>query len=284
MTKQRTIDDNRKVEYFQELIIPYEKKGKKKFFIDQYINGAGKELRDHFWSKKSSSRLAYEMFSWMKDDPRIKDIEFEYHLKGLASGGEGPNIDVFIETEEEILFIESKFTEKAKLEYKDTGYLSKGYYDQQPYGSKQMTLTQRFYGFGFSEHFSTFCDRIDELCNKYKDKNSQWFEPKQETCHLFGVLIYIFKVKPTKKVRLINIYWNLKEDNDMLANDFKEKANDLIQNVGYGKRLTFEHFTIQDILEQRESLSPKINFPETTKTKIYKIVEEAEENNLLVRQ
>lgn len=283
MTKQRTIDDNRKVGYFQELIIPYEKKGKKKFFIDQYINGAGKELKNHFWSKKSSSRLAYEMFSWMKDDPRIKDIEFEYHLKGLASGGEGPNIDVFIETEKEILFIESKFTEKAKLEYKDTGYLSKGYYDQQPYGSKQMSLKKRFYEAPFSKNFSDFCESINNLCNEYKNKNPQWFEPKQETCHLFGALIYIFKEKPTKKVRLINIYWDIKDNND-LAEEFKKKANKLIQDAGYGKRLAFEYFTIQYILEHPESLFPKINFPETAKAKIYNIVEEANKNNLLVRQ
>lgn len=281
---QKTIDDKRKLEYFQELIIPYKKKDKKKFFIDQYINGAGKELKDHFWSKKSSSRLAYEMFSWMKDDLRIEDIEFEYHLKGLASGGEGPNIDVFIETEEEILFIESKFTEKAKLEYKDTGYLSKGYYDPKLYGPNQMSLKRRFYEAPFSKDFSDFCESVNNLCNKYKDKNPQWFEPKQETCHLFGALIYIFKEQPTKKIRLINIYWNLKEDNNELANKFKEKADKLIQNAGYGERLAFEHFTIQDILEHPEHLSSKINFPETTKTKINEMVKEAEENNLLVRR
>ena len=103
------INNEDKLRYLESMIQPYEKKKQKKYFIEQFLNGSGNELKDKFWELKSSSRMAYDLYSWMKDDENIKDFEFEFKLPGLKSGGNGPNMDVFIETKDELIFIESKF-------------------------------------------------------------------------------------------------------------------------------------------------------------------------------
>jgi hypothetical protein len=60
------------------LIVPYKFKGITRFFIEQYLRGAGKELSGSFWNIKSSSRLAFDLFSWTVDLQSVKDFSFEY--------------------------------------------------------------------------------------------------------------------------------------------------------------------------------------------------------------
>ena len=102
-----------RLEYFQRLIKPYTKKGETKYFIMQYLDGDGNELNKKFWSIHSSSRFAFELYSWMANDSRITDFSFEKKLMGLNEAKKGPNMDVYIEKTNEAFFIESKFTEKT---------------------------------------------------------------------------------------------------------------------------------------------------------------------------
>lgn len=266
--------DSDKVTYFNRLIESYEKQNKKKFFIDQYLKGAGNELKDHFWAEKSSSRMAFDLYSWMKDEKNVLDIEFEFRLPALASGGMGPNIDVFIETKEELIFIESKFTESANLHYIDNGYLSPGYYAP-THGRKQMSLNKRFHNYFFADMFSKFCYDFESVMEENGwHTGIDWFEPKQETCHLLGLLFYIFdnrnRIKVSgKKIRLLNIFWNMNGDckHSNLEKEFATMANTMISkilNEGNTNGIVdfkFCSFSVQEMLEDNSLLSEHINFP-----------------------
>ena len=89
------IDRNLKIEYLKRLMFDsYEKKGVTKFFIFQYLRGAGNELNEKFWSEHSSSRMAFELYSGLAWDKAVEEFEFEKQLDGPKSGGMGPNMDV----------------------------------------------------------------------------------------------------------------------------------------------------------------------------------------------
>ena len=280
--KELAMNDAEKLTYFNKLIEPYEKRREKKFFIDQYLRGAGNELKEHFWSEKSSSRMAFDLYTWMKDDKSVVDIEYEFLLPGLGSGGMRPNMDIFIETEDELIFIESKFTEKANLHYIDNGHLSPAYYAP-THGKKNMILATRFHGYEFADKFSKFCYEFEEIMKeKGWHKGSDWFEPKQETCHLLGVLFYIFDKRNQnrlkgKKIRLFNIFWEMYGDivQSDLAKEFKTRANTLISEIlDNGKPngivdFKFGTFTIQEMFQDKTRLSKHIVFPEDIKETIY---------------
>ena len=265
----------RKIEYLERLFTPYRKKGEFRSFLLQFLEGDGKELYTKFWAPNSSSRMAFELYSGLKDDEAIKDLCFEFRLPGLASGGKGPNIDVFIETEKDIIFIESKFTERANLNFIDTGYLPKAYYAKEPYGRKGFNLVKRFYDNGWAEDFSIFCnDWEKEMVNNGWHRGCDWFEPKQETCHMSGILLWLFREKNAgrikgKRILLYNVYWKIGEidGNPNMSQRFEDLANDFFTNkvmARYGKKLGITdlemgYYTVQDILQTPELLSPDIH-------------------------
>lgn len=262
-----------KLNYLEEMICPFTKKGQKKYFIEQYLRGAGNELSEKFWELRSSSRMAYDLYSWMKDCDDIIDFEFEYQLPNLKSGGIGPNMDVFIETEDELIFIESKFTEKANLHYIDNGYLKEAYYTDKEYGRSKMDLATRFYNNEWAKMFALFCIEWEALMNERKwHKGKDWFEPKQETCHLSGILLFLFdknysqRIK-NKRIRLNNIYWRMPSDKDsIIEKEFCERAQNLIDKILERHNpgvidFKISAFSVQEMLLENK-LSSHIKFPE----------------------
>lgn len=272
------VTQSEKLKYLEEMIQPYEKPRSKdqikKYFIEQYLHGAGNELAGKFWELRSSARMAYDLYSWMKDSDEILDFQFEFQLPNLGSGGIGPNMDVFIETEDELLFIESKFTERANLHYIDNGYLKEAYYIPKPYGRCQMSLKKRFHDNEWATQFSEFCYDWERQMNDNRwHQGHDWFEPKQETCHLSGILLYLYNKKfqdriRDKKIRLLNIYWELPKDvKSVMANAFCTSAQRLIgkiissNNPGITE-FKIDAFSVQEMLETPNKLSPLIVFPE----------------------
>ena len=107
------ISDKEKVEYYQRLSKAYIKNNKIKRFIYQYLEGDGNELASKFFNVYSSSRICFEMYSWMANLDRILDIEFEYHLPSMNSSSfelMGSNMDVYYE-----LFNPLNFLNKCNL-------------------------------------------------------------------------------------------------------------------------------------------------------------------------
>lgn len=265
------ISREKKLAYLEEMIQSYEKKGMKRFFIEQFLQGAGNELSKKFWEQRSSSRMAYDLYSWMKEDENVIDFSFEFQLPHLNSGGIGPNMDVFIETEDELIFIESKFTEKANMHYIDNGYLKEAYYADKPYGRSKMGLIQRFYENHWAELFSKFCYEWEDIMNQNDwHKANDWFEPKQETCHLSGILLYLFdernqRIIKNKHIRLYNIYWKMPGDNSTIEHTFCSKAQELVDriiNEYHPSIIDFkiDAFSVQEMLGENK-LSKHIHFP-----------------------
>ncbi len=279
-----------KVSYFERLIKPYTKKKTKKFAIDQFLRGAGNELSYKFWRKTSSSRMAFDLYSWMQEDKQVLDFEFEYPLPGLKSGGMGPNMDVYIETKDEIIFVESKFTEEADLNYMNENpkgkiNLSPGYYAE-THGSRKMSLEDRFYRYPYARAFSDFCRKWEAVMSSpenaswRKRGNVDWFDPKQETCHLCGILFFLFdkenksRIKG-KSIRLYNVYWKMNGDTTDIEKAFCERAQKLIDGILANSDLGVKDFkigafSVQDMLDGKESLSKHFHFPTDLAAQIMK--------------
>jgi hypothetical protein len=263
------MDKKKKRDYLVRLLTP-DKSGD--CFVFQFLEGDGNELQKKFWAPNSSSRMAFELYSGLRGMAGINDLRFEFQLPGLKSGGKGPNMDVLIETAHDLIFIESKFSEKANLHYIDNNYLSKAYYYDGLHGKK--TLKERFHKNEWATDFAGFCKEWEEemVLNGWHD-GCDWFEPKQETCHLSGILLFLFKEKNAerikgKRIRLFNVYWRFdgQDGNPSMSQRFEEKANTLIEKIisQYGSNLGFVDFeigcyTVQDIRKNPELLSPDIH-------------------------
>lgn len=104
-----------KIDYLRRLFYPFKKDGKLDSFVFHYLQGSGNELKEKFWSPRSSSRLCFDLYSWMGSDDGYSVIQFEKKLPGIKSGARqiSPNMDVYFESGNEIVFIESKYTETA---------------------------------------------------------------------------------------------------------------------------------------------------------------------------
>ena len=270
------IDQDLRIEYLKRLMFDkYEKKGVTKFFIFQYLRGAGNELHEKFWSEHSSSRMAFELYSGLAQDKAVEEFEFEKQLEGPKSGGMGPNMDVYIETVDEIIFVESKFTEKANLNYINNSYLSPAYWDDAEYGRKKMLLEERL-DRRFAKPFADFCRDWEEemIKNGWRKRGTvDWFEPKQETCHLSGIFFFLFNadnkelISNKKKIRLFNIYWDLgDEGKSKMEESFVNRANSLIENVISlnkeelnGLDFKIDAFSVQEMLANPYKLSQHIN-------------------------
>ena len=246
---------NKKKEYYERLTLPYiDKEGNEKIFIDQYLQGSGCELESKFWSINSSSRMAFDLYSWIVNEPSIMDFQFEKKLPGVICSNRGvagrPNMDVYFETNTHRIFIESKYTESATMAYKkgENPNLSKAYWDINDYGG--LSIKERFYGKSdIAKEFSDFCTNIQEEIDKFPKNKWKWFEAKQETCHLFGIIFYLLGATKNeergyycdpnnrhldKNVCLYNVIWKFNGEefdvdyDNSLPGIFEKKAKDLV--------------------------------------------------------
>lgn len=271
MNSSKYLSAEEKLLYFNRLIIPYNVKKGKKFAIEQYLRADGNELVEKFWNKKSSSRMAYDLYTAMFQDNKdsIIDFEFEYKLPGLKSGGKKPNMDVFIETKDEQVFIESKFTEIGDMGYKSK--LSPSYYAFEG----NMDIEKRYYEYpDLSKAIVQFINEMEDFITHNKI-SYDWFYPKQETCHLIGLLFHILDVNDTKKNNLkkrfhfYNVFWELKGDRySDVQKEFEKKANALANSFLACRGIVFDYqsFSVQDMISNNRIISQYIRF-DTEKTR-----------------
>ena len=215
-------------DYLRRLKTPYLKKGKEKSFFEQYKHGSGQEIKDgKFWRTISSSRLCFDLYSWMAEDNIYIDIEFEKKLVGLNGGGSPPNMDAFFETSSEIFFIESKYTEEVSGQFSipqaywvetDEYYTTKGKLTNKP-------ILTRYRGHAdVKDAFVSFINYVKEL--ESQRIGSTWFDSKQEICHLLGIVYYILENKPKKAVHFLNVAAN--HIDDKISDQFCRKGKDMV--------------------------------------------------------
>lgn len=265
----RTIDQQLKLDYFERLISD---NNSESYFIQQFLNGSGNELKKKFWSPRSSSRLCFDLYSWLCNEPKVKNFQFEKQLPGVKTGRKSgaPNMDVYFEYGKDLVFIESKYTEKDSWKYmndeeRDGYHLSEAYWgtNDNGYKSCKLNIGKRFYDHPeIAKTFSDFCSDIQLLINDKKrnpKENSMycWFDPKQETCHLFGIIFYVLNNDiRDKRVHLCNNVWKCEDPLDSfdmegsIVGCFKEKAEKMVNDIFKEQSctFTFEVNTIQDIL------------------------------------
>ncbi len=267
------ITDGLRLEYERRLNCPYEKNGQTSKFIDQFSAGSGNEISTgKFWSKRSSARLCFDLYSWLANEPNCVDIRFEKKLPGIISGrSERPaNMDVMIETDHDIWFIESKFTES--LNNKDysislpeaywkclssDGSENGGDWYHKSSGDKALVccpILKRFRNHQkLSELFPTFCREVSALINNAPDAQQEdWFDAKQETCHLFGILCFILEgMNNGKRVHFENIVYNFNsqiECRSPYASQFIELAKKLATEIVGDGVFEYDTHSVQDVL------------------------------------
>ena len=256
-----------RLQYFERLIA---KNGSDRYFIEQFLQGSGNELEKKFWSNRSSSRLCFDLYSWLCKEKGIKNFQFEKHLPGILVGENktagSPNMDVFFEKCDNVVFIESKYTEKSGWKYKDDKhrdgfYLSEAYWGEKGYKSCRMSIGERFYDNPqIAESFRGFCEDIQKEINQRKEKEQKhfsWFDPKQETCHLFGIIFYVINNKiKNKNIFLCNNVYEIKNSDcfkieGSIVEVFKKKAEKMLNKIFEKNncKFTFEVNTIQEMLK-----------------------------------
>lgn len=280
--QDKYIDISEIQRYFNLLLKPYTKNGVEKRPFYQFAEGGGQELGSKFWNKKSSSRLAFDLYSWMEFDDSIKDVEFEYHLPGLQSDGYGPNMDVFIETDRNVFFVESKFTENV-INWRNMDSISTAYYIDSYFNERKHVVqgfAERYYGLEkVGKQVSKF---IKQLKDSIRDKDAfnehcEWFDVKQEICHVVGILFFLLKdngknaklYQNKDGVYLYNILWKFNDDN--IENNeylmaFKASLKELIDGLSpvypILNKFKFGVLTIQDVINgAMTTIDSSIMFP-----------------------
>lgn len=231
MTKYEVIPEEIQKDYLRRLNTPYEKKGLSKKFFDQFEKASGQEIKDgKFWRIISSSRLCFDLYSWMADDDSYVDVEVEKQLTGLNAGGSPPNMDVFFETASDIFFIESKYTELVRGKFKipeaywvetDAYHNTKGELTEKP-------ILERYRGRrDVKEKFVSFIEYVRKI--EENRKGPTWFDSKQEICHFLGIVFYLLENKPQKSVHFLNVAANFSCNDVAVA--FCIRAEEMIQQI-----------------------------------------------------
>lgn len=255
------------VEFSNRLYKAYIKRNKEKRFIFQYLSGDGNEIvTKKFFNIHSSSRLCFELFSWMADDKSIIDLEFEYKLPSIFSSHQiklkGANMDVFYETKDTIYFVESKFTELAYNyidKIPDAFYKELGFAKSQSGYPLHSTLLYRFNNnYELADAFPRFVNKII----KYIETNNldgyrSYFDIKQEISHLFGICQYIYKNKKKingYKISFTNLVYDFGDGIPDIASYFIKEAklmvNAYIKALNLNTSFSYKIEFMQDFVKK----------------------------------
>lgn len=245
-----------KKNYLTRLSQIYTKNGKRKMFFEQYANGSGNELNNKFWSNHSSSRIAFDLYSCLANEPKVTDFEFEYQLPGILSKNKEsgiPNMDVYYRINDMVYFVESKFTEtpeKKEEKLAQAYFVKEDEYESTSGKKVKYPIIDRFHGEKkIALLFSDFC--LNQKTKISTHKENDWFDYKQEICHLFGIIFYgLEKAAQTKinKIDFRNIVYKFDEYEEQFgekgispeAQNFIEEGQKLVQEIFDFRKLNIE--------------------------------------------
>jgi hypothetical protein len=256
--KSAISDQNIIIQYFQRLIASSTRtivgEATKAHFITDYLNGEGDELGGKFFSPYSSSRLCFDLYSWLGSPEYYSqgyEVVFEKYLPRLQlhKSNPHPNMDVMIRRGDSLLFVESKFTETTKYPCKkkdsqnDFG-LPISYSENLDKLSPEdlKVLKERYYdNEEAAKGFHDFIVGINSFANGHHTEND-WFDPKQESTHLFGILFYLLGNDKShsvqtdfggaiKHVYFLNVVYGFDFKKSEMAKEFLKKGNALIKGL-----------------------------------------------------
>lgn len=229
------MNNEKRIDYLRRLCTPYKKNDKVECFIMQYLLGSGNELKEKFWSPQSSSRLCFDLYSWMASDPDFKVIQFEKRIPGIKSGGRQiyPNMDVYFETSDGVFFIESKYTVTVinkgyKKDLPEAYWKTDNVYKSVSGKIVRYPIIERYHKFeGVKKEFISFMEEIDKKASKEDEKC--WFDAKQETCHLLGIVLYALENKPSKPIHFLNVAANYSKS--LFAEEFRTCGEKMVRRI-----------------------------------------------------
>lgn len=257
-----------KEEYYNRLSKPYTKRGVKKLFIDQFMSGSGNELKEKFWSPRSSARLCFDLYSWMGEDEGFDDVEFEYKLCCLISGGRRvyANMDVYYAAGNEVTFIESKFTETADnrnymIDLPEAYWKTSCEYKSASGKVVRQEILERYSN--REDVMNQFLSFINDISERAKQSGAvSWFDAKQETCHLLGIVNYILSDTLDEMVEVVYFY-NVAAnyEQDAFAEYFRSRAEEMVRNILKTRNLSIQFnyglYSIKDFFEKHGWLDRK---------------------------
>lgn len=285
---EKYISVERQLDYYRRLSIPYYKKRKKRF-IYQFLEGVGGELTTKkFFESTSSSRLCFELFSWLANSDDISNIEFEYHLPPVKSKNginlNGDNMDVFFIKNKDIYFIESKFFEEKYnkiTDIPDAYYKETGSAISKRGKTIKTSLMDRYDGNKvLYELFPEYTyDLIDYLSFSKRDSNTGYFDLKQMVAHLFGICQFIYKAKEKldgRKIYLCLIDYDFGKPFPDLALYFKEHTNIMMENYLDKLNVKAKFHMELDYVQNYVKSIPKDTLSFGTNTSIFETLKEFE--------
>ena len=204
-------------------------------FQDMFDEGSGGELHSKAEAVHSSSMLSYNFFHWIDEKHPFKwgdiiytQVFFEVKMKTIKNSPAPANMDVVLidEDKQNILFIESKFTEYTKTEKFD---LSKSYEDK----------SKRIYD---SVSLDTIVEYIPDKKYRYKEGIKQLIShlfgihsQYEEPCDIFKSVGINFETAKLKFITLIFEPSERFEDEHNAYQDYEELFGNFrskIENVG----------------------------------------------------
>ncbi len=241
----KRISNQEELEYYRRLIQPY---GNKQCFVTQYVNGDGHELESHFWSIRSSSRFAFELYSWMVKDPRVSSFAFEKKLVGIYRAPKVPNMDVYLEVGDRAVFIESKLAEEYSA---NLDGLPDSYY-------KDERLSEHYYGYlKDAKKIQRF---VLDIKQSLKDKKLQpsWMYYHQEITHLVGIYLTLKRngrAYRNKNVEFYNVYYDFGDNDPATLQEidrFFKLANEVFGDLlkDLCTSFTYRHLTAQQLVKE----------------------------------
>ena len=243
-----------KLIYLKRLMTPYD--GNKTFLL-QYLEADGNELHDKFWSYKSSSRFAFELYSWLANGT-AKNFEFEKKLNGIKHASP-PNMDLYFEIENRAIFIESKFSEEyvptiddlpdAYYKAKDEAYDSKGK------NLLKSELPERYRKQkDIAVEIQKLVEKTRKIVNKMPSRKT-WMYFKQEITHLVGIALTVRLDKTgyykNKDIEFYNIYYDFGDDIEKEVEPFFTECQRLMSGLlkDYCKSFKYSHMSAQDMVK-----------------------------------
>ena len=176
------------------------------------------------------------------------------------------NMDVFIEKKDEVIFVESKFSEsypQKEAQIPDAYWLNKGI--AKSTDGKQFLnseLKDRYYG--KEEIAKTFVELIKETYKLLESASADdkcWMDFGQEIKHLVGIVLTLSLGKQkyaNKDIKFYNVYYDFKDKTYSYIDEFfelaQEKVGNLLVGNKLGKSFSYGHMTAQELVKQKTIL------------------------------
>ncbi len=197
-------------------------------FIDDLNNGNGNELKSKFKALYSSSALCVNFFGVFKRHLTKffvlgeSDFAVGKFEKKLPTGlkGTSPNLDFYLENDNCLIGIESKFLEL-------------------------LTPKQPKFSSSYSDIFLDNLDNgLPKIVNHYRTNNAKTY---LDTAQLIKHSIGILNNKDGRRAKLVYVYWEPSYASDFYEySQHKKELTDFADRIKIVSGISFHHFTYSD--------------------------------------